>query len=64
MVHHTLGAGAAAEVTSMLQALVVGILLHIGTTVLFEAGGTPSTRPNLPPPAQGWDWGSWHLRET
>ena len=38
MVYHTLDAGAAAEVTSMLQALVVSILLHIGTTVLFEAG--------------------------
>ena len=38
MVYHALDANAAAEVTSMLQALVVGILLHIGTTVLFEAG--------------------------
>jgi hypothetical protein len=38
MVYHSLDANAAAEVTSMLQALVVGILLHIGTTVLFEAG--------------------------
>ena len=37
-VYHSLDAVAAAEVTSMLQAFVVGILLHIGTTVLFEAG--------------------------
>lgn len=38
MVYHTLDARTAVEFTSMLQAVVVGILLHIGTTVLFEAG--------------------------
>ena len=38
VVYHSLDAVAAAEVTSVLQAFVVGILLHIGTTVLFEAG--------------------------
>ena len=38
VVCHAMAANAAAEVTFMLQALVVGILLHIGTTVLFEAG--------------------------
>ena len=38
VLHHGVPSDVVVNVAPMMQALVVGILLHIGTTVLFEAG--------------------------